>query len=94
MSLHKYLPQRQDLIILCQCHDLLHITSWIKSLFWEIELEIPKMPLFCNNQGAIFLATNPAVEGCSKHINIHEHYICECVERSNKLDLYIMGPNH
>ena len=55
--------------------------SWIKSLLGEIHFSIPKVPLYCDNQGVIFLATNPAQEQCSKHIGIHYHYICECMEK-------------
>ena len=49
--------------------------SWIKSLLGEIGFTIPKVPLYCDNQGAIFLATNPAQEQRSKHIEICYHYI-------------------
>ena len=49
--------------------------SWIKSLLGEIQFLIPKVPLYCDNQGVIFLATNPAQEQRSKHIGIHYHYI-------------------
>jgi hypothetical protein len=36
--------------------------SWIKSLLGKIGFNIPKILLYCDNQGAIFLATNPAQE--------------------------------
>ena len=41
--------------------------SWIKSLLGEIHFSIPKVLFYCDNQGAIFLATNPAQEQCFKH---------------------------
>ena len=62
--------------------------SWLKLLFLEIGFTIPKVPMSCNNQGVMFLATNPAVESCSKHIELKEHYIQECIETENKLDLF------
>jgi hypothetical protein len=62
--------------------------SWIKSLLSEIRFKIPKVPLYCDNQGAIFPATNPAQEIQSKHIGIHYHYIRECVEEGDKIDLF------
>ena len=62
--------------------------SWIKSLLGKIHFSIPKVPLYCDNQGAIFLATNPAQEQCSKHIGIHYHYIRECMEEGDKIDLF------
>jgi hypothetical protein len=62
--------------------------SWIKPLLSEIGFKILKVPLYCDNQGAIFLATNPAQEMRSKHIGIHYHYIRECVEEGDKIDLF------
>ena len=62
--------------------------SWLKLLFFEIGFTISKVPMFCDNQGAIFLSTNPAVESRSKHIELKEHYIQECIEDENKLDLF------
>ena len=44
--------------------------SWIKSLLGEIGFSRPKVLLYCDNQGVIFLATNPAQEQQSKHIGI------------------------
>ena len=65
--------------------------SWIKSLLGEIQFSIPKVPLYCDNQGAIFLATNPTQEQQSKHIGICYHYIQECVEEGDKIDpFYIL----
>ena len=62
--------------------------SWIKSLLGGIHFSIPKVLLYCDNQGAIFLATNPAQEQHSKHIGICYHYIHECIEEGDKIDLF------
>ena len=40
-----------------------------------------------DNQAAIFLAINPAVEWRTKHIDIYYHYILKQVE-TNVIDLY------
>ena len=68
--------------------DMTRQISWIKSLLGEIGFSIPKVPLYCDNQEAIFLATNPAQEQRSKHIGIRYHYIRECVEEGDKIDLF------
>ena len=68
--------------------DMTRQISWIKSLLYEIHFSIPKVPLYCDNQGAIFLATNPTQEQHSKHIGIRYHYICECMEEGDKIDLF------
>ena len=62
--------------------------SWIKSLLGEIHFSILKVLLYCDNQGAIFLAINPAQKQYSKHIRICYHYICECMEEGDKIDLF------
>ena len=53
--------------------------TWIESLFEEIGFNISNFALCEDNQGAIFLAMNPAVESRSKHIAIKYHHIRECV---------------
>ena len=53
--------------------------TWIESLFKEIGFNISNFALCGDNQGAIFLAMNPAVESRSKHIDIKYHHIRECV---------------
>ena len=68
--------------------DMTRQISWIKSLLGKIQFSIPKVPLYCDNQGAIFLATNPGQEQRSKHIGIRYHYIRECVEEGDKIDLF------
>ena len=62
--------------------------SWIKSLLGKIHSSILKVLLYYDNQGVIFLATNPAQEQHSKHIGIRYHYICECVEEGDNIDLF------
>ena len=53
--------------------------TWIESLFKEIGFNIFNFALCGDNQGAMFLAMNPAVETRSKHIDIKYHHIRECV---------------
>ena len=53
--------------------------SWIQNLLSEMRFNIKSIPLLVDNQGAMFLASNPAQEGRTKHIEIPEHYIRECV---------------
>jgi hypothetical protein len=62
---------------------------WIRNLFKEIGHEIKHpLPLNCDNQGAMFLAENPAQEGRSKHIAIKYHYIREAVQEHKQLELF------
>ena len=36
--------------------------------------------LNCNNQGAITLAKDNKFHVCTKHIDVHYHFICKAVE--------------
>ena len=65
----------------CQC-------AWLRSFRAEIGFPFTQATMICaDNQAAIFLAINPAVERRTKHIDIHHHYIREQVE-TNVIDLY------
>lgn len=50
---------------------------WLQSLFTEIGFLITSLPLCGDNQGSVFIASNPVQECCTKHIDIHYHYIWE-----------------
>ena len=53
---------------------------WIRNVYEELGFKLGPLPLCVDNQGAMFLASNPAQEGRTKHIRIPEHYIREAVE--------------
>ena len=62
---------------------------WIESLMQELSFPIDTIFLCCDNQGAMFLASNPAQEHRSKHIDIKYHYIRECVEKQKVKLTYV-----
>ena len=65
----------------CQC-------AWLRSFTAEIGFPFTQATMICaDNQSVIFLATNPAVEQRTKHIDIRHHYIHEQVE-TKVIDLY------
>ena len=65
----------------CQC-------TWLRSFSMEIGFPFTQAMTICvDNQAAIFLAINPAVEQRMKHIDIHHHYIHEQVE-TKVIDLH------
>jgi hypothetical protein len=66
--------------------------SWIRNLLFELKFKLPAIPLLVDNQGAMFLASNPTQEGCTKHIEIPEYYIHECVHDGKIRPYYI--PTH
>ena len=70
--------------------------AWLRSFSVEIGFPFTQPTTICaDNQAAIFLAINPAVERRMKHIDIRHHYIHEQVE-IKVIDLYHIagGENH
>ena len=52
---------------------------WIKTLIKELGIKIRSIPIYGDNQGSIFIASNAVQENHTKHINIRYHYIHELV---------------
>ena len=48
---------------------------WICNLYEELGFKLGPLPLCIDNQGTIFLASNPAQEGHMKHVQMMEHFI-------------------
>jgi hypothetical protein len=53
---------------------------WICTIYEKLRFKLGPLPLCVDNQGAIFLASNPAQEGRTKHVQMTEHFIREAVE--------------
>ena len=64
--------------------------QWIWNLYEEIGFILGLLPLCIDNQGAIFLASNPAQEKHTKHVRMPEHYIHEAVE-SGEIQLFYVS---
>ena len=62
---------------------------WICSLFEELGVQLMPIPLCSDNQGSIFLASNPVQEKRIKHIDLRYHYIREVI-RSKKIKLFFL----
>ena len=52
---------------------------WIKTLIKELRIKIRSIPIYGDNQGSIFIASNAVQESWTKHIDIRYHYIHELV---------------
>jgi hypothetical protein len=70
----------------CSCQ-----VVWVCSIFKELNYSLISIEIASDNQVAIFNASNPVTEKCSKHINIRYHYIWELVETNVVRLLYIQG---
>ena len=64
---------------------------WIRNILGEMGYNIKPFPICVDNQGAIFMASNPITKYCNKHVDICHKGINEFV-RDKKIDLfYIEG---
>jgi len=43
-------------------------------------MSIGTVPIVGDNQGSIFISSNPVQEKRSKHIDIRYHYVRDCIE--------------
>ena len=63
--------------------------TWIRSLLGELSYKLKAIPICGDNQGSIFMASNPVTEPRSKHIDIRYHGIRELVAKG-KVELYFI----
>jgi hypothetical protein len=52
---------------------------WVKNLLIELGIQLSPIPLYGDNQGSIFLASNPVQEKHIKHIDLCYHFIRDVV---------------
>ena len=71
--------------------DCTHQVTWIWSLLGELSYKLNAILICDDNQGSIFMASNPVIEPCSKHINIHYHGIRESVAKGKVKLFFIDG---
>jgi hypothetical protein len=62
---------------------------WVRNLFSELGIELAPILLFGDNQGSIFIASNPVQEKRSKHIDLRYHYIRDVVQ-DGKVELFFV----
>ena len=65
---------------------------WIKSLLAEMGIPLQALPICADNQGSIFIGSNPVQEHRSKHIDICYHYVRECIE-NGKVEISFIDGN-
>ena len=60
----------------CSCQ-----VSWIHNIFHELSILLGPIPVYGDNQGSIFIGSNPVQEIRTKHIDLKYHYVCECIAK-------------
>jgi len=83
-----YLSTEAEYMALSNCA---RQVTWIQSLLSELGYKLKAIPICGDNQGSIFMASNPVTEPRSKHIDIHYHGICESVVKGNVELFFIDG---
>jgi hypothetical protein len=66
---------------------------WIDNLLEEIGIDIRPIPLCGDNQGSIFIASNPVQERRTKHIDIRYHFIRQVIANGD-VALYFVDGEH
>jgi hypothetical protein len=74
--------------------DMSHQIKWIQSLLSEPGYQIKCIPICTDNQGSIFIGCNPVQERRTKHIDIHYHYVHECIENKDVSVVFIEGKDN
>jgi len=83
-----YLSTEAEYMALSNCA---HQVTWIRSLLGELGYKLKAIPICGDNQGSIFMASNPVTEPRSKHIDIRYHRIRKSVTKGNVELFFIDG---
>jgi hypothetical protein len=64
---------------------------WLQGFISKIQgTEKGRLTISCDNQGAIALSKDNKFHSCTKHIDLHYHFICEAVENGKIKVNYIL----
>ena len=85
-SCHMYLSTEAEYMALSDCA---HQVIWIWSLLGELSYKLNAILICSENQGSIFMASNPVTEPHYKHIDICYHRICKSVV-NGKVELFFI----
>ena len=67
---------------------------WMHTLLGELGYHLRPIPICGDNQGSIFIASNPVTEKRSKHIDIRYHFIREVISRKLTEVFFIDGDDN
>jgi len=54
---------------------------WIQNIFTELGLPVKPTRICADNEGGIFIASNPVQEQRTKHIDVRFHYMRDLIEQ-------------
>ena len=56
---------------------------WMRQTLRDFGYNLSKVPLLCDNESAIRIADNPIDHGCTKHVDIHYHFLRDHSQRGD-----------
>ena len=62
---------------------------WMCNIFMELGIPLAPIPIYGDNQGSIFIGSNPVQEIRTKHIDIRYHYVRECIAEK-KIEVFFV----
>ena len=71
-----------------------HQVVWMHTLLGELSYHLSAIPICSDNQGSIFITSNPVTEKRLKHIGIRYHYIRKVINHSLTKVYFIDGDNN
>ena len=63
----------------------------MKALLSEMGIWLKSVPIYGDNQGSIFIASNPVQESRTKHIDIRYHFIRDLVSAKDVELMFVPG---
>ena len=67
--------------------------TWLRTLLYDLGIEIDEsVIMYCDSVSSIMLAKNPIYHACTKHTEVHYHYVREKVV-SGEIDLVYVKTN-
>ena len=75
---------------LVDCQEV-HMIIHHSSLLGELGYYLGPIPIYGDNQGSIFIASNPVTERRMKHIDIHYHFVREAIAAKQVEIFFIEG---
>ena len=74
-------------------HAMAHTTcelTWLRTVLQEFgHLTQGPTPLYCDNQAAIHIASNPVFHERTKHIEVECHFVCSKVESKDIITPFV-----
>ena len=63
--------------------------SWVHNIFYKLGMSLGPFLVYGDNQGSIFIGSNPVQEIRTKHIDVKYHYVRECIGKK-KIDMFFV----